>query len=106
MESENYYLMDRSIQPYNNKKQKKYIAKSYDNNGNIQYFDENEPEDGFNHIIKDLEQRKHTILYTSQKRMKATLEFLNELKFSVKNTTLILKFRDEQNVKRDITHVF
>ena len=83
MNKNNIYIIDRSLKIDNCISKAKYIASSYNEKGEIQYYEEDQSEDGFRDIIKDLQSKKEVILYTSQKRMKATLEFLNELKFSV-----------------------
>jgi len=100
------YCIDKSMELDKRISNIKYIAKSYNEKGEIQYYEEDQPEDGFRDIIKDLQAKKVVILYTSQKRMKATLEFLNELKFSVEATILTIIFKDEEHKWTEVKYEY
>ena len=97
--------MDRSVKGISNEQTIKYIAKSYKSNGDIVYYKDGEKDDGFADIIEDLQKGNNTFLISNKDRMKATFEFLEELKFSVENATLKIIFKDNM-ITEEITFSF
>ncbi len=106
MNAKKIYLMDKSLEVENIPNKEKYIAKSYKKNGGILYFDEDDPDDGFGAIINDLQNAEQVQLFTSKDKIKATIEFLNELKFSVENSVLTLVFKNDKNVWTETNYEF
>lgn len=80
----------------------KYIAKKYTSKGGIIYFKENTIEDGFGPIINELENFKKAELFVPENNLQAVLEFLQELKHSVKNAQLTLKYYNKRYWKEII----
>lgn len=106
MNAKKIYLMDKSLEVENIPNKEKYIAKSYKKNGGILYFDEDDPDDGFGAIINDLQNAEQVQLFTSKDKMKATIEFLNELKFSVEKAMLTLVFKNKEDEWTRVAYKF
>lgn len=105
METEKVYAMDKQTPGAGENKNIKFIAKSYKPDGNIIYYEDNEVEDGFSEIIKDLKNGNDTSLFFSKDKIKATLDFIEELKFSVENAKLKLIFK-QNNTTEEIIFTF
>ena len=93
------YAMDKQTPGASKTKNIKYIAKSYKPNGDIIYYKDGENADGFSSIIEDLQSGNETLLLSNKSKMKATFEFLEELKYSVENTTLKILFKDKDTTE-------
>ena len=73
----------------------KYIAKKYTSKGGIIYFKDNTTEDGFGSLINELENFKKAELFVPENN-------LQELKHSVQNAQLTLKYHNTRYWKEII----
>ena len=86
------FALDKHTSVLGEAKHLKYIAKKYTSKGGIIYYKENTIEDGFGALIYELENLKKAELFVPENNLQAVLEFLQELKHSVKNAQLTLKY--------------
>ncbi|UAM97256.1 hypothetical protein K8354_13130 [Polaribacter litorisediminis] len=100
MKNTTQFALDKQTVVYKETDSIKYIAKKYTSEGSIIYFKENNHEDGFASLINELDQFKNAELFVPENNLQAVLEFLQELKHSVKNARLTLKYCNNQRWKK------
>jgi uncharacterized protein YlbG (UPF0298 family) len=102
MKKTNQFALDKQTVVYRETDTIKYIAKRYTSEGGIIYYKENTIEDGFGALIYELENLKKAELFVPENNLQAVLEFLQELKHSVKNAQLTLKYYNQRYWKEII----
>lgn len=104
MKNTTQFVLDRQTTLLKKTANTKYIVQNYAKNGQIIYFQEETTEDGFRDIIHQLSQFKKAELIVPENNLQAVLEFLQELKHSVENARLTLKFYTAQHWKKITFH--
>lgn len=99
------FVLDKTTPKLKTRKNTKYMIKTYSKKGKIIFFEEENIEDGFNGIISQLTEYNKAELFVPVHNLKAILEFLDELKHSVQNAQLTLKFY-QQNSWHKVTFQF
>ena len=100
MKNTTQFALDKQTVVYRETGAIKYIAKKYTSEGGIIYFKENNNEDGFGSLINELDEFKKAELFVPENNLQAVLEFLQELKHSVQNAQLTLKYYNTQHWKK------
>jgi hypothetical protein len=102
MKNTTQFALDKQTVVYRETDSIKYIVKNYTSQGGIIYFKENNNEDGFGSLINELDKSKKAELFVPENNLQAVLEFLQELKHSVKNARLTLKYHNTRYWKEII----
>lgn len=89
--------LDKETKIEGNKCNSKLIVKAYNKNGKITYYDQDDCQDGFLILLRQLEEKKHAQLYISLDKLIPVLELINELNYSIKNAQLDLIYKNDKH---------